>query len=70
MPDVETLYDVCATDFIPPGQGVSFRLGTVEMAVFLSREGRFFAIENRCPHRQGPLSEGIVGGGKVRSRNA
>ena len=27
--------------------------------------GRFYAIENTCPHRGGPLSEGIMAGEEV-----
>ncbi len=52
-------------DRIPLGQGISFLIDGEEIAVFRSRGGEIFAIENRCPHRQGPLSEGIIGGGKV-----
>lgn len=36
-----------------------------EIAVFRQRDGRIFATQNRCPHKQGPLSEGVAGGGKV-----
>jgi nitrite reductase (NADH) small subunit len=36
-----------------------------EIGVFRSESGGFFAIDNRCPHRQGPLSEGIVHGESV-----
>ncbi len=50
---------------IPLGQGICYIVKGEEIAVFRSRDGRIFAVENRCPHRQGPLSEGIVGGGKV-----
>ena len=54
-----------AVEQIPLGQGACFIVGDQEIAVFRPRDGRIFAVENRCPHRQGPLSEGIVGGGKV-----
>ena len=27
--------------------------------------GRYYAIENTCPHRGGPLAEGIVAGDEV-----
>jgi nitrite reductase (NADH) small subunit len=50
---------------IPLGQGRCFIVGSEEIAVFRQRDGRFFAVQNRCPHRQGPLAEGIMGGGKV-----
>ncbi len=52
-------------DQIPIGQGACFIISGEEVAVFRSREGRLFAVENQCPHRQGPLSEGIIGAGKV-----
>src|SRR5215813_15110438 len=46
---------------IPLGQGRCYVVGGQEIAVFRQRDGRLFATENRCPHRRGPLSEGIVG---------
>ncbi len=33
-----------------------------KIAVFRTQEDQVFAIENRCPHKHGPLSEGIVHG--------
>lgn len=50
---------------IPLGQGICYIVKGEEIAVFRSRDGRISALENRCPHRQGPLSEGIVGNGKI-----
>jgi nitrite reductase (NADH) small subunit len=35
------------------------------IAVFRTAEEAFFAIEDRCPHKGGPLSEGIVHGRAV-----
>lgn len=35
------------------------------IAVFRTAENQVYAIENRCPHKQGPLSEGIVHGASV-----
>ena len=54
-----------AVEKIALGHGQCFMVGTEEIAVFRARDGRLFAIENRCPHRAGPLSEGIIGDGKV-----
>ena len=50
---------------IPEGQGRCYVVGTDEIAVFRQRDGRLFATENRCPHRQGPLAEGVLGGGRI-----
>jgi len=36
-----------------------------KIAVFRTTEDQIFAIENRCPHKGGPLSEGIVHGASV-----
>ncbi len=35
------------------------------IAVFRTAEDRFFAIEDHCPHRNGPLAQGIVHGNAV-----
>jgi nitrite reductase (NADH) small subunit len=40
-------------------------VGGESLAVFRQRDGRIFATHNRCPHGQGPLSEGLLGSGKV-----
>ncbi len=35
------------------------------IALFRTGDDRIFAIENRCPHKGGPLSQGIVHGDAV-----
>ena len=50
---------------VPLGQGFCFIVGGEEIAVFRQRDGKLFATQNRCPHRQGPLAEGLLGAGKV-----
>lgn len=39
--------------------------GGEEIAVFLTSRGEFFALVNKCPHKHGPLSEGLVHGDSV-----
>jgi len=34
------------------------------IAVF-AHDGRFFAVDNRCPHKGGPLAEGMLAGDAV-----
>jgi len=45
---------------IPPGEGRVFAVGTVEIAVFHTRGGGTYAVQAECPHRQGPLADGLV----------
>jgi nitrite reductase (NADH) small subunit len=52
-------------DQIPLGEGRSFRIGLIEIAVFRTRHGEVFAVQANCPHRGGPLSDGIVGDRRV-----
>src|SRR5215468_4392203 len=47
---------------IPLGEGRVFELGPRRVAVFRSREGRVFATQAECPHRGGPLADGLLGG--------
>ena len=65
MADLATKVRIGAADAIPPGQGRCFLVGGEEVAVFRQRDGKLFATQNRCPHKNGPLAEGIVGDGKV-----
>lgn len=55
---------VTRTENIPPRQGRAVMLGGKEIAIF-NLVGRFLAIENRCPHKGGPLADGIVSGSTV-----
>ena len=50
---------------IPLGQGRCYMVAGQEIAVFRQRDGKLFATQNLCPHRQGPLAEGLVGNGRV-----
>ena len=41
------------------------RIGGVSIAVFRTGGGAVFALRDSCPHRGGPLSQGIVHGERV-----
>jgi nitrite reductase (NADH) small subunit len=47
---------------LPEKLGKTVLIGDKEIAVFKLSNGRIRAIENRCPHKGGVLSEGIVSG--------
>jgi nitrite reductase (NADH) small subunit len=38
-------------------------VGGRRVAVFHARDGRLYATQADCPHRGGPLADGLVGGG-------
>jgi len=40
-------------------------VGGEEIAVFRTGDNRVYALVNRCPHKGGPLSQGIVHGDRV-----
>lgn len=49
---------------IPLREGRCVSMGRRELAVFHLPD-RFLAIDNRCPHQQGPLCDGITKGTSV-----
>jgi nitrite reductase (NADH) small subunit len=51
-------------DDIPLREGRAVRVGNREIAIF-NLGDRFLAIANRCPHKGGPLADGIVSGSTV-----
>ncbi len=55
---------VAAVDEIPDGEGCTVEARGRKIAVFNSG-GRFYAIDNFCQHRGGPLGEGEVYGTRV-----
>jgi len=49
---------------IPLREGRAVKLGEEEIAIF-NLGDRFLAVANRCPHKGGPLADGIVSGEAV-----
>jgi nitrite reductase (NADH) small subunit len=50
---------------IPEGEGRNFSVGGMRIAVFRSRDGSVFATQASCPHRGGPLADGLLGAGTL-----
>jgi nitrite reductase (NADH) small subunit len=50
---------------IPRGEGRAFAAGEQTIAVFRTRAGEVFATQALCPHRHGPLADGLVGDATV-----
>jgi nitrite reductase (NADH) small subunit len=58
--------DIGALAAIPPrGSRTVPVAGGEEIAIFRTGDDRVFALVNRCPHKRGPLSQGIVHGHAV-----
>lgn len=55
----KTWIRVCYRDDIPLREGRVVRVAGREIAVF-NLGNRFLAIQGKCPHRGGPLADGIV----------
>jgi nitrite reductase (NADH) small subunit len=51
-------------DEIPAGQAKQVSVQGKTLALF-NLNGTFYAIDNECPHRNGPLAEGFVEGTEV-----
>jgi nitrite reductase (NADH) small subunit len=47
---------------IPLGEGRVYSVKGENIAVFRTRGGEVFAVQAACPHRGGPLADGLVGG--------
>jgi nitrite reductase (NADH) small subunit len=58
-------FDIGALEQIPRRGARLIKTPRRDVAVFRTAGDEVFALENRCPHRGGPLSEGIVHGRKI-----
>lgn len=52
--------ELCSLEDIPLRGSRRVRLGGKEIAIFRTSANQVFAVNNHCPHKGGPLSEGIV----------
>jgi NAD(P)H-dependent nitrite reductase small subunit len=55
---------VAEVNQVPLDRGLSVRVGDREFALF-NVDGHLYALDGRCPHRGGPLGEGITESGHV-----
>ena len=59
-------YVVCRTAELPPGERRIIEADGLSIGVF-NVKGRYYALYNRCPHRQAPLCQGRIANGVVGS---
>ena len=61
-----TWIDIGPASQIEPGGARTLPVaGADEIAVFRTMAGEVYALVNKCPHKHGPLSQGIVHGDSV-----
>ncbi|MED1603092.1 nitrite reductase small subunit NirD [Alkalihalophilus marmarensis] len=56
---------VGTTQELSVGIGKRVKVEGIELALFKQEDHIVHAVENKCPHKGGPLSEGIVSGEHV-----
>ncbi|SRR5882724_3671976 len=64
MSKIKKWFRVTQVENIPLREGRAVQVGGHDIAVF-NLGDRFLAVENKCPHRGGPLADGIVSGTTV-----
>ncbi|HTG39925.1 nitrite reductase small subunit NirD [Sphingomonas sp.] len=58
--------DIGPVDQVAPGTARTLPVaGGPELAVFHTMTNDFYALVNECPHKKGPLSQGIIHGNVV-----
>jgi len=58
-------YRLGSIEQIPLGEGRQFTIDDRTIAVFRTRSGEVRAVQATCPHRGGPLADGIIGSDQV-----
>ena len=56
---------VCTLEELPIGLGRAFTIAGRTVALFRTRKGGVFATDNTCPHKGGPLADGMLAGDAV-----
>jgi nitrite reductase (NADH) small subunit len=62
---MEKWIDIVALEEIPRLGSRVIKTDTMDVAVFRTRDDQVFALRDACPHKGGPLSQGIVHGATV-----
>ncbi len=57
--------EITQLDEIPVLGSRVVKTGSMDIAIFRTSDDRIFAVKDACPHKQGPLSQGIVHGTSV-----
>jgi phenylpropionate dioxygenase-like ring-hydroxylating dioxygenase large terminal subunit len=64
--DPDFWYPLARSRDVKPGRMLAATFAGLPIVLARTREGRLFALENRCAHRQVPLAAGVVGNGTIK----
>ena len=56
---------LCVLDDLPLGLGRSYIVGGQTIALFRNRSGKVYGVDGLCPHRNGPLADGMLAGDQI-----
>lgn len=65
MQPAETWIEIGHLDDIPKRGARVVKTARGDIAVFRTVDDKLYALDDKCPHKQGPLSQGIVQGTSV-----
>ena len=60
MSNIKKWYRITEIENIPFMGSRKVEISEIEIAIFKTRDGSIFAINNICPHKIGKLSDGLV----------
>ena len=60
-----SVYNLGSVNRLPLGEGRVFQIGNTAVVIFRTRGDEVFATQSSCPHKGGPLADGLIGAGKV-----
>lgn len=61
---MDNFIDIAGTAELPVGRAKTITIGDRRIALYHTAEG-FFASDNTCPHRGGPLGDGDIVGNEI-----
>jgi nitrite reductase/ring-hydroxylating ferredoxin subunit len=62
----DLLYPLAIAKYLKPGRTIGTAFAGEPIVLARTQSGKVFALEDRCPHRQVPLSLGVVTGERLR----
>ncbi len=56
---------ICKVDEIKAGKAIKVTIGELVIAIFKTKDGDFYALDDKCSHGEISISEGFIGKDKT-----